>query len=75
MESPDANYDNVLTPVPIVVKVRVGEAISNNLIPLHVEYEDNLGSKRRTGELTTVSVCVAEVPEVLGKIPIGQQRD
>ena len=29
------------------------------------------GSKRWTGELTAVSVCVTEVPKVLGKILTG----
>ena len=37
MESADANCDNMSTPVPIVTKVRVGDAISDNLIPIHAE--------------------------------------
>ena len=42
MESSGVNYDNMSTPVPIVAKFWVGDAISNNLIPIHAEYEDKL---------------------------------
>ena len=42
MESFDANYDNMPTPVPMVTKVGVSDAIANNLIPVHAECEENL---------------------------------
>ena len=42
MESSDANYDNMSTPLPIVASVGAGDTISDNLIPVHAEYEDNL---------------------------------
>ena len=42
MELPNANYENMSTPVPIVAKVGLGDAISNSLIPIHAEYEEEL---------------------------------
>ena len=41
MESFDANYGDISTPVPIVTKIGVSETISDNLIPVHAECEDN----------------------------------
>ena len=42
VESYDARYDNMATPVPIVTKCGVGDDITDNLIPIHSEYKDNL---------------------------------
>jgi hypothetical protein len=42
MESSDLKYDDMSTPVPIIAKGEVSNAVSNNLIPIHPEYEDNL---------------------------------
>ena len=41
MELSNAKYGNISAPVPIVTKVGVGDAISNNLSSLHEEYEDD----------------------------------
>ena len=45
MESSDANYDDMSTPVPLVTTVGVNNTISSNLVPIHVEYEDDLIQK------------------------------
>ena len=42
VELSDAKYDDMSTPVPVVTKVEVSDTVSNNLVLICAEYEDNL---------------------------------